>query len=249
MTEITKYTVNWHADLKPIRRWRAAGNVGLERRRNAFDNPSKCRHPAPDKTYSSLLGPAAWHRLAPAIRERFGCKPGPEGFLYSGVMEEVRCSRIGWGLAWLARLIGTPLAYHRGRNIPILVDIYSTPGGDGIVWDRYYRFPGKKTIAVRSAKAPDRRRGLVECVGGGFGMYLKVLEGNAALHFVSQGYFWQCGRLRIPLPGVATPGHLRVVHTDEGGGWFRFTMTVRHPLFGETYFQDGRFTAIDATEA
>jgi hypothetical protein len=36
------------------------------------------------------------------------------------------------------------------------------------------------------------------------------------------------------------------VHSDEGNGRFRFTMSFRHRLFGETYFQDGLFHQTDA---
>ncbi len=34
-----------------------------------------------------------------------------------------------------------------------------------------------------------------------------------------------------------------VEHHDEPDGWFRFTMTVTHPIFGEMFYQTGRFHA------
>ena len=40
-----------------------------------------------------------------------------------------------------------------------------------------------------------------------------------------------------------SPGTTHVEHVDEGTGWFRFTMTVRHPVFGELFYQTGRFCA------
>ncbi len=45
----------------------------------------------------------------------------------------------------------------------------------------------------------------------------------------------------VPLPHLLTPGDAHVVHRDEGDGWFRFTLSFRHRLFGETYFQEGLF--------
>ena len=36
-----------------------------------------------------------------------------------------------------------------------------------------------------------------------------------------------------------------VEHVDLGHGWFRFTMTVTHPLAGEVFFQTGRFCAAE----
>jgi Domain of unknown function (DUF4166) len=49
--------------------------------------------------------------------------------------------------------------------------------------------------------------------------------------------------LKIPLPHWLTPGTTHVEHADETDGWFRFTMTVTHPLFGELFYQTGRFRA------
>jgi hypothetical protein len=47
----------------------------------------------------------------------------------------------------------------------------------------------------------------------------------------------------VPLPSLLSPGTTHVEHIDESGGWFRFTMTVTHPIFGELFYQTGRFKA------
>jgi hypothetical protein len=47
------------------------------------------------------------------------------------------------------------------------------------------------------------------------------------------------------LPGIVSPGVTHVEHIDLGHGWFRFTMTVTHPLLGEIFFQTGRFCATE----
>lgn len=51
------------------------------------------------------------------------------------------------------------------------------------------------------------------------------------------------GPLEFPLPSWLSPGITHVEHRDESDGWFRFTMTVTHPFFGELYYQSGRFRA------
>jgi hypothetical protein len=48
---------------------------------------------------------------------------------------------------------------------------------------------------------------------------------------------------RVPLPTWLSPGTTHVEHLDEAHGWFRFTMTVTHPIFGEPFYQTGRFHA------
>ena len=47
------------------------------------------------------------------------------------------------------------------------------------------------------------------------------------------------------VPRLLSPGVTHVEHIDLGHGWFRFTMTVTHPLFGEVFFQTGRFCAAE----
>ncbi len=197
-----------------------------------------------DPTFRRLMGEAAWKRLSPAIRLRFSVKPTrAQPLVYSGRMVDVRCSWAGWLLAQLCRLIGTPFAPFRGRDVPAEVKVYPELAGEGLVWERRYRFPGR-TATVYSVKRPDAREGLLECVGGGFGMTLAVFERAGALHFLSRRYFWQLGGWRLTLPRLLTPGTTHVVHTDHGDGSFSFTMAVRHPWLGETFLQDGRFRAV-----
>jgi Domain of unknown function (DUF4166) len=50
-------------------------------------------------------------------------------------------------------------------------------------------------------------------------------------------------RIKVRLPALLSPGTTHVEHFDEADGWFRFTMTVTHPFFGEMFYQTGRFRA------
>jgi hypothetical protein len=114
------------------------------------------------------------------------------------------------------------------------------PGGAGVVWERTYRFPGRAPLVCVSVKRAEAD-GLVECVGGGIGMYLALAEAEGALHFRSTGYFWRRRGRAWRLPRWLAPGEMHVVHEDLGGGWFRFAISLRHALFGELIRQDGVF--------
>ena len=204
--------------------------------------PSRALTLTPDPSFQRLLGELAWRRLAPAIRERFRWKPAAGAEIrYVGEMAVVRSSAIGWALAQLCRLIGTPLAPHRGTHVPVTVTLSLDADGAGVVWRRVYRFPGRRAVACVSVKRSTAADGLIECVGGGIGMWLRLSERAGSLHFRSTGYFWVLGRWRLPLPDWATPGALHVAHSDEGEG--RFRISVIHPLLGETFFQDGVFSS------
>ena len=116
-----------------------------------------------------------------------------------------------------------------------------TADGRGTEWKRVYYFPDRVPVTVRSAKVMDRDNRLLEVVGGGFGMRLQLQERDRALHFISTRYFWEGLGFRIWLPDLLTPGIAHVVHSDIGGGRFRFTITMTHALLGELFYQDGVF--------
>lgn len=46
---------------------------------------------------------------------------------------------------------------------------------------------------------------------------------------------------QIPLPHWLSPGETHVSHTDLGGGFFRFTISMDHRQLGRTFYQTGIF--------
>lgn len=205
------------------------------------------RDPLPERVvdFEGLLGREVWNGLPAAVRLRFGHESCARPHVYAGDMV-VRASTVGFLIAQLCRLIGTPLAPWRGEAVPVSVDVWTDARG-ALVWDRVYRFEGRQPVAVSSRKIVSRR-GLVEIVKGGLGMALDLTAEEGALHFRSTGYFLELGheRLRLPIPGWLTPGRAHVIHQDEGPGEdgrgrFRFSLRFVHPLFGETIFQEGVF--------
>jgi hypothetical protein len=94
---------------------------------------------------------------------------------------------------------------------------------------------------VRSTKQLDTDGRLFERTDGGLSMALDVFEERGSLVFQSRGFSLVWGRLRLPVPALLTPGTCRVMHTDLGGGFFRFTLSMVHPLWGRTFHQSGVF--------
>lgn len=200
-----------------------------------------------DLAFRKLLGEPAWRGLAPAIHSRFGVKPLPGHTVeYAGRMTAVRASRLGQVFGHLCRLIGSPIAPYTGTDVAISVFVQGADDGDGVVWRREYFFPRRGKVVARSVKKVDGADSLLECFSGGFNMRMRVFAESGSLHFLSTGYFIRFGGWRIPIPGLLTPGQTHVIHADRGNGRFSFTMTVRHPLYGETFFQDGWFHALQA---
>ena len=73
-------------------------------------------------------------------------------------------------------------------------------------------------------------------------MVLTLTEENGTLRFTSTGYSLEVFGISVRLPRWFPPGITHVIHTDEGGGRFRFTMYTEHPWFGQMFFQEGRFS-------
>jgi hypothetical protein len=194
--------------------------------------------------FVELLGRQAWQRLPEAVRARFAPHDlaKPYEVLYEGRMH-VRASWLGRCIAHVCRLIGTPVAPYVDEDVPVSVRVFDDAARTGTVWERRYHFPGRDPVTVSSTKQVESDGTLVEALGAGLRMRLRVFEHRGELHFLSTGYYFQIGRLRIELPAWMLPGPTLVTHADLGGGQFLFTMHTAHRRFGEMYEQSGRFAA------
>jgi len=195
----------------------------------------------------TVVGANAWNQLPAAVRERF--TDTPETVTYAGSYELVRASLPGKLFGWLGILFGMPVTPRGGNHVEARVRVY--PLGAGVVWDREYLWPDGARHVVRSTKVVGADAQLVERLPARLCMPLHTYVENGVLHFVSLGYYFDLGfgapglGLKLWLPRFLTPGVTHVEHIDLDHGWFRFTMTVTHPLFGEMFFQTGRFCAAE----
>lgn len=207
--------------------------------------PAATRQRSPAHSLRDILGSAAWSRLPGAVRVRFADRaPAVD---YVGDFEIVRASLLGSVIAWTCQIIGTPVVPRTGRNVPAIVHV--CPCGKGVEWRREYRWRSRSPSLVRSTKVIRADGTLVEELPAHLCMSLDVYEQAGILHFVSRAYYFEVTlpgirrRLRLVMPRWLSPGITHVEHIDEAEGWFRFTMTVTHPLFGQMFYQTGRFRA------
>ena len=181
----------------------------------------------------ALVGDAAWRHLPQAVRQRFDRLLAPgESAVYAGEVASTELTKVGWIWAQVARALGAPLPLrvltHTAAAVVVTADYYVHTQ----LWTRIYHEPGRLPQVVRSMKSFAGPTGLEERVGGGVGMALTVSVEARALVFRSAGYFWHCGRMRVPLPSWLTPGRIQVMHREERAGRFSFTLNVKHPWFG-----------------
>jgi hypothetical protein len=184
-----------------------------------------------------LLSDHDWGRLPVAVWRCFS-KRLADGrtIVYLGEVDDASLSRIGWGLAQLARLIGGPLPTGAETGVPMIVAVTEDAESGGQIWTRICARRNGFPQVIHSGPT-----GLEEYVGFGLSVALRVSVENEALVFRSAGYYLQLGRLRWPLPEWFTPGDLMVTHSDLGSGAFRFTLEVVHPRFGMLIRQSAVF--------
>jgi hypothetical protein len=186
----------------------------------------------------ALVGADGWARLPAAVQHRFGVAHADA--TYEGHMD-LRCSVVGHLYAAFARLLGGPLTHLNTHAVPTTVRV-SGNGQGGVIWERrFHTGAAGQDRTVCSTKEVGADGGLLERTVGGLSMSLDVFEEAGALVFQSRSFCLVWGRLRLPVPALLTPGVCRVVHTDLGAGQFRFTLSMVHPLWGETFHQTGVF--------
>lgn len=140
-----------------------------------------------ETVYRDLLGARAWARLDPKIRQRFSVRPaGAERILYGGLMHRVELSFMGWLFAQVCRLLGTPLAPHRGKNVEMKIELTWDEKLQGVTWHRTYYFVPEREFTVRSTKSHGSDDDLIEYIGRGFSMRLALSEQSGNLVFMSR---------------------------------------------------------------
>ena len=200
------------------------------------------QQPSEGELFKKVLGPA-WLSLHADIRRRFNKNPEPDQSLYyRGYLSELTSSRFGKLLGYMTLpFIKGALMPFDDRDFPVDIKVYSKPACQDIFKQRIYRLHGRTPVQFTSFMRESASGEVLEYVGMGLGMKLRlhVLDGN--LHFRSDGYFWELFGWRIPLPGLMTPGKTFLSHCNDSPSQFNIRIEIRHALFGTTFTQVGVF--------
>jgi hypothetical protein len=193
--------------------------------------------------FKKIMG-KKWIDLHPDIQKRFDKNPLPGSPLrYHGNLEELSCTFWGKLMGWVTMLFAKgALIPYTAYNFPVDIQVYSKKNCPFIFKERSYRLPGRKPILFTSYMKESEKGEVLEYVGAGLGMKLLVFEKDGNLHFKSDGYFWDIGICRIPLPSVFTPGDTYLMHINEGRNQFRIRIDITHKLFGKMFVQAGVFS-------
>jgi len=203
------------------------------------------KQPSEGELFKKILGPQ-WQLLHPDIQARFDKNPLPgQPLRYQGRLSELRCSRLGRVLGYLSMpFIDGALMPYNDADFPVDIEVYSKAGSAAIFKQRIYRLNRRQPVKFTSFMAESEQGEVLEYVGMGLGMKLQLSVRDGNLHFESDGYFWDVLGVRIPLPGLLTPGKTYLCHRNNHANQFDIRIEIRHALFGTTFTQAGVFREV-----
>lgn len=201
--------------------------------------------PSEGRLFKKILG-QEWGKLHPDIQKRFGRNPElNKPLYYTGHLNKLSCSIFGKILGYLTLpfLKGALLPFN-DSNFPVDIEVYSKPDNPSIFKQRIYHLHGRKPIQFTSYMRESSNGEVLEYVGMGLGMKLRLHVQDGNLYFTSDGYFWQIFNWRFRLPDLLTPGIVYLSHCNEDAGQFRIHIEIKHSLFGTSFLQAGIFHEI-----
>lgn len=189
-----------------------------------------------------------WHIVHPNVRTRMDqLLTSPSATIFEGT-GCVRHSAIGYLFAQLSRILGEPLVYGQGETVTTTVSVAPTKNGLRC-WHREFRFSDGSSQLVQTSKLVTPGQGLMDAVGAqGEKMLrtkMRIWAEGRSLCFESTRYFLHILNFNIPIPSFLTPGTLFAEHRDMEDGTFRYIMKFDHPIWGQTFYQDGIFKMVE----
>ena len=201
---------------------------------------------SPQDFRSDVIG--GWDNVYFPVRERMDrllTSSKPVVFQGEGC---VRRSKLGWLFAYGSKILGTPLVWKAGENVKTVVTVAPTKNGLRC-WHRLFIFSDGYKQLVQTSKVIDSKLGFIDAVGAEgekrLATKMRVWANGKSLFFESTMYVLRFKYFNLKIPSILTPGTLFAEHRDLGNGDFRYILKFTHPIWGETFYQDGVFKMMD----
>lgn len=182
-----------------------------------------------------------WQNLPPVIQRHYQLQADQQSAnVVTGTMH-VSYPFFVWPMLFIARMMGG-LIDLKGDNLDARVEKWVKADlSETLFWKRTLQAQNGKSTVFSSRMECQQGNELIEFVGGGFGLYLKLTVENNKLVYRSNGHLLQVGKLRIPIPDVFFLGHATIVETALSEQSFELDFKINHPLLGEIYSYGGVF--------
>lgn len=185
-----------------------------------------------------VLG-ADWAKLPPVIQRHYQITVSQKKFSVAGTMA---IDYPFWvkPILMITRAMGA-LIDLRGENMQVQVHKWMGNNPSILQWRREIQAPDGKETVFSSRMEFQKPYELIEFVGGGFGIRLKLSVEEGKLIYRSQGHLLKLGQITVPIPDWLALGHATITEQALTDDSFLLDFNIVHPLFGKTYSYGGIF--------
>lgn len=177
-----------------------------------------------------------WQRLPEVIRKHYQISGDGQSRL-EGVMT-IDYPHYLYPVVWLIHMFGG-LVLWRGATVRAEVD--KTVADGKLHWKRTLTYPDGKVDYFRSQMHYAGKNRLIETIGFGFGLTLRVTVDNGDLLYRSAGHFWRRGNFQLNIPDWLLLGSATIREHAVSKDAFYLDFTLKHPLWGVSYYYRGNF--------
>jgi hypothetical protein len=180
-----------------------------------------------------------WEKLPLVIRRHYQITPEQNSFLVTGTMV---IDFPFWikPLLKIIRLMGA-LIDNKGENNHVKVQKWLTDDSQILYWRREIQTANGQQTIFASQMEFQRLGELIEFVGGGFGIRLKLSVEDGQLIYRSDGHLLKIGKFILPIADYFALGKATIIERALTENSFALDFQIIHPLLGKTYTYNGVF--------
>lgn len=186
---------------------------------------------------------AQWEQLSPALQKHYGLQDGEEITLKGEL--SVKHGKFMKLIMPFVRLTGALVPVEGER---FQVTVMNQRRGNAFLWRRQFKKDKKKYIfnSVMSQFGND----IVETVGPGIGIKMRVIENKGGMQYIDKGYVIQLGRVCVPVPLRLLMGksHIEEFVSKDSEHDINMHFDMSHPLFGFMFSYQGYFDVDNTLE-
>ncbi len=184
-----------------------------------------------------------WTALPPAIQRHYQITGPQQAITITGKMD---IDYPYWltPVLKLLRLLGA-LVDLKGKQMPVQVKKWRQTDPSTLYWLRHIQADNGRQCRFASRMVWQQDHELIELVGMGFGIRLKVSVEQGKLVYRSHGHLLKLGRLTVPIPDYLVLGHAVITEQAISDTTFQLDFQIVHPLWGKLYYYGGVFEVLN----
>jgi hypothetical protein len=187
-----------------------------------------------------------WHELPAVIRSHYDITGPGKSTIVTGSMT---IDYPGWLSPALKLLrLGKALIDMKGGPMAVQVKKWQDDDGSALCWHRDIQDGDGRRRLFPSRMIRQQDHELIEYVGMGFGIRLKVGVEEGRLVYRSNGHLLKLGIITLPIPDSLLLGRAVISEEALSEDSFLLRFEIMHPLWGKTYSYGGIFKTTAAPD-